>query len=64
MSIRERPAEAEDPAVPVHWQGAMCGGRGLTEIAIVFERSTRFTVLVQLDGRDRIARTSTGGTDA
>ncbi len=52
VSIRERPPEAEDRAVPGHWEGDLISGSRNTHIATLVERSSRFVMLVRVGGKD------------
>ena len=52
VSIRERPPEVEDRAIPGHWEGDLLSGSKNSYMATLVERHSRFVVLIKVPSKD------------
>jgi len=52
VSIRERPPEVEDRAIPGHWEGDLLGGAKNSYLVTLVERHSRFAMLIKVPSKD------------
>jgi IS30 family transposase len=52
ISIRERPTEVADRAIPGHWEGDLLSGSRNSHMVTLVERHSRFTTLVKVPSKD------------
>jgi len=52
ISIRQRPAEVEDRAIPGHWEGDLLAGGKNSYIATLVERHSRFAMLIKVPSKE------------
>ena len=63
VMISERPAEADDRAVPGHWEGDLLMGRRMTAIGTLVERWSRYVMLFRLPDGNSAESVRTGLAD-
>jgi IS30 family transposase len=52
VSIRERPAEVADRAVPGHWEGDLLVGKAHSQIVTLVERQSRYVLLIRVPTKE------------
>lgn len=52
VSIRQRPADVEDRAIPGHWEGDLLSGSKNSHIVTLVERQSRFTSLIKVTNKE------------
>ena len=52
VSIRQRPADVEDRAIPGHWEGDLLSGSKNSHIVTLVERHSRFTSLIKVPNKE------------
>jgi IS30 family transposase len=55
VSIRQRPADVEDRAIPGHWEGDLLSGSKNSHVVTLVERHSRFTTLIKVPNKETTA---------
>lgn len=52
VSIHDRPKDIDERTIPGHWEGDLICGSNKSYVATLVERTSRFTLLIKLNGND------------